>query len=42
MLRREALAVTLQLSQIMAAKMDEPIFHVQVGISGKIKIAVAR
>ena len=42
MLTREALAVLAQLSQTMAAKMDEPIYHVQGWINGRIAIMFAR
>ena len=42
MLGREALVILENLSQLMAAKMDEPISHVQVWINGQFEIAVAR
>ena len=42
MLGREALDVLENLSQLMAAEMDEPISHVRVWINGRIEIAVAR
>ena len=42
MLGMEALVILANLSQLMAAKMDEPILHVQVWINGQFEIAVAR
>ena len=42
MLGREALVVLANLSRLMAAKIDEPIFHMQGWISGRIAITVAR
>ena len=42
MLGREALVVLANLSRLMAAKIDEPIFHVQGWINGRIAITVAR
>ena len=42
MLGREALVVLADLSRIMAAKIDEPILHVQGWINGHITNAVAR
>ena len=42
MLGREALFVIANYSQLMAAKMDEPILHVHVWINGRIAIAVTR
>ena len=42
MLGREALVVLVQFSPTMAAKMDEPISHVQGLINNQISIAVAR
>ena len=41
-LGREFLVVLAQLSQIMAAKMDEPILYVRGWINSRIPIAVAR
>ena len=41
-LGKEALVVLANLSQLMAAKMDEPILHVCVWINVWITIAVAR
>ena len=42
MLGREALVALENLSQLMAAKMDEPILHVRGYINGQILIAVTR
>ena len=42
MLGKEALVVLSNSSQLMAAKMEESILHVQVWFNGLIKIAVAR
>ena len=42
MLGREALVILANLSQIVASKMDEPIFHMQGFINDIISIAVAR
>ena len=42
MLGREALVALDNLSQLMAAKMDEPILHVRGYINGQILIAVTR
>ena len=42
MLGREALIVVVNLSQLMAARMDRPILHMKVCINGWISIAVAR
>ena len=42
MLGKEALAVLANLSEIMAAKMEELIFHTCVWINGQIKIAVVK
>ena len=42
MLGREALVVLANLSQLIAAKMDEPILHVQVWINGRFEIMVVR
>ena len=39
---KEALIVLATLSQLMAAKMDKPIFHVKGWVSARIAIAVAR
>ena len=40
MLEKEALIVLENLSRIMAAKMEEPIFHVRGSIKGWIVIVV--
>ena len=42
MLGREALVVLTQFSHTMAAKMDEPVLHVQGQISGQIETVFAR
>ena len=42
MLGKKALVILANLSQIMAAKMDEPILHVRGWINGRIAIAFAR
>ena len=42
MLGREALVVLVNLSRLMAANMDEPIFHVRDWINSWIAIAVSR
>ena len=42
MLGREALAVLVNLSRLMAEKIDEPILHVQGWINGQIAIMAAR
>ena len=42
MLGRENLALLVNLSQIMAAKMYEPILHVRGWINGQNAITVAR
>ena len=42
MLGRESPVVLVNLSRIMAVKMDKPISHVQGCINGRISIAVAR
>ena len=42
MLGREALVVLANLSELMAAKIDEPIFHMRGWINGRIAITVAR
>ena len=39
---KEALIVLATLSQLMAAKMDKPIFHVKGWVSARTAIAVAR
>ena len=42
MLGRETLVVLTTLSQLIAAKMDDPILHMQGWVNGGITIEVAR
>ena len=42
MIGKEALVVLVKLSQLMAAKIEEPILHMRGWINGRIAILVAR
>ena len=42
MLEKEALIVLTNLSQLMAAKIEEPILHVRGWVNGRIAIKVGR